>query len=81
MQYYQRSTRWIGAFARWCFGNKSFVGGKCLAAIIEGDNDNEIVHAITVLTINLSTLFFDLLRSRAFYSAIAVVMGVSAFFV
>jgi hypothetical protein len=63
------------------WGNKSFVGGKCLAAIIEGVNDNEMVYAITVLTINLSTLFFDLLRSRTFYSAIAVVMGVSAFFV
>ena len=60
---------------------KSFVGGKCLAAIIEGDNDNEMVYAITVLTINLSPLFFDLLRSRPFYSAIAVVMDVSAFFV
>ena len=32
---------------------KSFVGGKCLAAIIEGDNDNEMVYAITVLTTNL----------------------------
>jgi hypothetical protein len=57
-----------------------FVGGKCLAVII-GDNDNEMVYTITVLTIKLSTLFFDLLKSRTSYSAVAVVMGVSAFFV
>jgi hypothetical protein len=63
------------------FGNKTFAGGKYLAAIIEGDNDNETTSAITVLTIYLSTLFFDLPRSRAFYSAIAVMVGVSAFFV
>ena len=54
------------------WGNKRVVSGKCLAAIIEGVNDNEMVYAITVLTINLSPLFFDLLRSRAFYSAVAV---------
>ena len=55
--------------------------GNVSLPIIEGDNDNEMVYAITVLTINLSPLFFDPLRSRAFYSVITGVMDASAFFV
>jgi hypothetical protein len=55
-----------------CKWEEICISGKCLAAIVEGGDDNEKLDTIFVLKINLMPLFFDIGKARAFYLGIVI---------